>query len=349
MTMATMLENAPRIIIRQNGDHFDLESERSTMVSGFLKGKPLVFAKTLLTSLMGLCPVSHREAFEAACQGSTSNASGQRVAIEAMLESVRVFGVDWQRYASRIVISEDSLWQLGQLRQRLFDVLATQNEKDTERLFFDTQRFVRHFQLAYADLPDALLKAVEVFSSLSAMTESVLLKPDQLKQRKTLEWLLNQLEINPLFAIEPRLSGPRLVGSVARVKPILMQDEPLTIKLLVLCRWLELSRWAGMPSDDLGDFMPAVFDFDDGRKVAVVETVRGPLVHVVKTDGVLLADCHVIAPTEWVFQSNGIVIEQINEFVTQTTLKGKALHDALSLLVSLFDACTDVQVGETHA
>lgn len=351
MTMATMLENAPRVIIRYNGECFELESERSPMVSGFLKGKPLVFAKTLLTSLMGLCPVSHREIFEAACTGQTSLASGQRVAIEAMLESVRVFAVDWQRYVPQIVICEESLWELGQLRQRLFDALATQNVKDTERLFVDTQRFVRHFQITYSELPEALLKAVETFDVMPLLSETALLFSSQLKKPRTLAYLLKQLQADRFFAVKPRLDGARLVGSIARSKEGGFMAEPMTIKSFILARWMELTRWAMLPTGSLDAFVSEVFDFDGNWRVGVVETVRGPLIHAVKTDGVTLQDFHVIAPTEWAFQSDGVLIEQINGFVEHSTLEGQALLDAVSLLASLFDACTDVQVqwGEMHA
>lgn len=351
MTMATLLENAPRVLIRHNGKCFELDSERSPMVSGFLKRKPLVFAKTLLTSLMGLCPVSHREVFEAACIGQTSLACGQRVAIEAMLESVRVFAVDWQRNVPQCVIREEALWELGQLRQRLFDALASQNVKDTEHLFVDTQRFVRHFQITYSELLEALLKAVEMFEVMPPLSETTVLLSSQLKKPQTLVYLLEQLKADRFFAVAPRINGARLVGSMARSKANELLDEPLTMKTFILARWMELTRWAMLPSDSLGDFVPEVFDFDGDWRVGVVETVRGPLIHAVKTDGVVLQDFHVIAPTEWVFQSEGVLIERINDFVGRTSLEGQALVDAVSFLASLFDACTDVQVhwGEMHA
>jgi hypothetical protein len=151
MTVMMSFDSAPQVRISQTEQGFVLQNERNTMVSGFLKGKSVVFAQTLLTSLMGLCPVAHREAFEATVIGNASCQSSLRVATEAMLESVRVFCVDWQRFVPTVNIREETLQTLGQLRQRLFDVLANRNEMQTERLFVDTQRFVREFQITYAE------------------------------------------------------------------------------------------------------------------------------------------------------------------------------------------------------
>ena len=351
MTMATNIENAPRIMIGRRGGRFALASERSPMVSLFLNGKSLAFAKGLITHLMGLCPVSHCEALEAACCGQLLRVSGCRVAIEAMLESVRVFAVDWQRHVSQVAINEASLVELGQLRQRLYAALLTRSDNDTEQLFVDTQRFVRQFQITYLPLFDALLKATEPLEVLASVPSKVLLTPAQFKTKATLEQLLSQLRVDSFFAVTPRLDGVRLVGAVARAYDNGTLNQPVTMQSFVVQRWLELSRWATMPMDAAGDFAPNVFQLDQDWKVAVVETVRGPLMQAVKHDGVILEDYHVIAPTEWAFQSEGILVEKLNEFISKTALEGQALQEALNLLASLFDACTDVQVqmGEMHA
>ena len=350
MTVMSSLDSAPRVLIRQTGRGFVLQSERNTMVSGFLKGKPVVFAQTLLTSLMGLCPVAHREAFEAAVLGRSLSYASHRLAVEAMLESVRVFCVDWQRFVPDVTIREETLWDLGQLRQRLFDVLSTRSEKASEQLLVDTQRFVRDFQITYAGLLDALLKAVKNFSDLKPLEPSVPLSPSQYREKANLQRLNEALLLNDSFAVSPVMDGHRLLGPLARRNELLPKDD-LTVVSMVLVRWQELTDWSRSDRSFLGTFEPMVASLVDGWKVAVVETIRGTLMHAVKVKGNVLEDFHFIAPTEWVFQPEGVLIDKVNEFAAYTRLQGPALARAVELLVALFDACTDVQVisGEAHA
>ena len=350
MTVMSPLDSAPLVLIRQTDRGFVLQSERNTMVSGFLKGKPVVFAQTLLTSLMGLCPVAHREAFETATLGRCASQASLRLAVEAMLESVRVFCVDWQRFVPEVTVREETLWELGQLRQRLFDVLSTRNEKATERLFVDAQRFVRDFQITYAELLDALLKAVKIFSSLKAIEPRALLTPSQYREKRNLERLLEALQLDDHFAVSPEMDGHRVLGSLARRIALWPQDEKSVISL-VLARWQELTEWSRSDRLCLETFEPTVVSLDGGWQVAVVETVRGTLMHAVKVKAGVLEDFHFVAPTEWAFQSESVLIDKVNEFASHSRLQGQALAQAVALLVALFDACTDVQVisGEVHA
>lgn len=340
--------SVPRVIIRQTACGFVLRNERNTKLSAFLKGKPIVVGQTMLTSLMGLCPIAHREAFDTACYGRGSQMAGYRLVIEAMLETVRVYLVDWSRFVDES-INRDTLAELGHIRQRLFAVLTTQNEQDVNGLFVDTQRFVREFQITYARLQESLLKSIDVFDSIPSLDSEICLAPSCFNNEIMLGRLLDNLRRNSEFSIQPSLDGSRLLGAVARREDLM--EQPISLKTLLDSRWFELSRWSRVDFEPKVVFDPYVCSLDDGWSVATVETARGTLMQAVKVNGDNLEDFHVIAPTEWVFQPQGALVEMIDRFVDQTNLVGQELLKALNFLVALFDACTDVQVvlGDNNA
>ena len=351
MTDTTSFDSAPQVRISQTEEGFVLQNERNTMVSGFLKGKSVVFAQTLLTSLMGLCPVAHREAFDAAVFGRASDQSSLRIATEAMLESVRVFCVDWQRFVPTVSIREETLQVLGQLRQRLFDVLANRDEKQTERLFVDTQRFVRKFQITYAELLDALRNAVKPFAMLTPIKTTTLLTPSQWRAHGFVDEILQALVQNRDFAVCPTYQGCRLPGTFARASDAGFLRETLTPDAMILMRWQELTSWSREDRLVLSLFEPAVSSLNNGWRLATVETLRGTLLHAVRSNGAIVDDIHIVAPTEWAFQNQGPLLEAVNEFAIKSGLQGQSLSTEVRLLVALFDACTDVliTVGDTHA
>ena len=351
MTVTTSFDSAPQVCISQTEKGFVLRNERNTMVSGFLRGKSIVFAKTLLTSLMGLCPVAHREAFDAAVFGRASDQSSLRIATEAMLESVRVFCVDWQRFVPTVNIREETLQTLGQLRQRLFDVLANRDEKQTEQLFVDTQRFVREFQITYAELLDALRNAVKPFAMLTSIKTTTLLTPSQWRAHGFLDEILQALVQNRDFAVCPTCQGCRLPGTFARASDAGYLSETLTPDAMILLRWQELTSWSREDRLALSLFEPAVSSLNNGWRLATVETLRGTLLHAVRSNGAIVDDIHIVAPTEWAFQNQGPLLEAINEFAIKSGLQGQSLSTEVRLLVALFDACTDVIVtaGDTYA
>ncbi len=351
MTVTTSFDSAPQVCISQTEKGFVLRNERNTMVSGFLRGKSIVFAKTLLTSLMGLCPVAHREAFDAAVFGRASDQSSLRIATEAMLESVRVFCVDWQRFVPTVSIREETLQVLGQLRQRLFDVLSNRDEKQTERLFVDTQRFVRKFQITYAELLDALRNVVKPFAMLTPIKTTTLLTPSQWRAHGFLDEILQALVQNRDFAVCPTCQGCRLPGTFARASDAGYLSETLTPDAMTLMRWQELTSWSREDRLALSLFEPAVSSLNNGWRLATVETLRGTLLHAVRSNGAIVDDIHIVAPTEWAFQNQGPLLEAVNEFAIKSGLHGQSLSTEVRLLVALFDACTDVlvTVGDTHA
>jgi hypothetical protein len=75
------------------------------------------------------------------------------------------------------------------------------------------------------------------------------------------------------------------------------------------------------------------------------------LLHAVRCNGAIVDDIHIVAPTEWVFQNQGPLLNAVNEFAIKSGLHGQALLTEVRLLVALFDACTDVIVtaGDTYA
>ncbi len=351
MTYGASLSASPQITIRRTDAGFVLQSERSSCLSAFFKGKSIGTVQTLLTSLMGLCPVAHHEAFRVATTGVADCQSTSLLAVEAMLESVRVFCVDWQVYADDVHVHKGVLEELGLLRQRLFEVLPTREASAVQRLLRDTQDFVRRFQDEYPLLLSVLLRRSGVFSDLSGLSVNYLLSHEQLKESQTIRYCLSQLAYDRDFAVKPHVNGVRIVGALARNWQAPGMASHWKIASILVARWVELSVWSYSDEAIEKTFTPSVHVSIDGWQVGLTETVRGTLLHAVKVEGDILRDFHVIAPTEWVFQPKGLLMRLMDEFVANSRELDARKKDDLKYLVALFDACTDIKIllGEDDA
>lgn len=335
---------SPGILVRQSPTGFVLTSERTSRMSCLLRGRPQLLAKMILPNLLGLCPVAHAEAFEAACSGAPSPAASSRVASEAMLEAVRVFALQWRRFADCANVDAETLRTLGTLRQQLFVAVTSGSHDLAERVCDETKRFVRAFLYEHSKLFSALCDAAGRFDRLVSVDSRDCLPPTELLAQSVMDDLLEALLSDRDFAVRPKWRGGRILGSLARECDRGHVGPTFSMRDIVRVRWKELQEWSSESSSVPALFVPQVRLREDGWRVAAVETVRGTLMHAVKPQGRAIDDFHMIAPTEWVFQPGGAIVERLNELSGASGLQGKRLRDALEFLIVLFDPCTDVTI-----
>jgi Nickel-dependent hydrogenase len=72
--------------------------------------------------------------------------------------------------------------------------------------------------------------------------------------------------------------------------------------------------------------------------LAWTETARGLLVHWLRLDGARVADCRVLAPTDWNFHPRGLVAQALSQLPT-----GDEANDTTSWLIAAFDPCVAVE------
>lgn len=350
MTQGKTLADIPGIVIERGPSGFVLQSGRTVRLSALFRGKPMSFAQAVLPNVLGLCPVAHAEALAGAVLGQATKEAAQRVAIEAMLESVRVWCFEWKRFVDTVTVDEGLLHELGRLRQRLVVALSTRDPIATNLLYKDTQRFVQSFQAGCRDLfESALSKAKEWLQQVSVASRCCL-APSEFRDKDVLETLLAALQCDRNSAVCPRYRGMRLVGALARVAQAAEMPEEVALVTLLPARWNELSSWANA-EDAWTTFVPHVSEHEGNWRIVTLETARGTLLHAAQLSDGVLEDFHMIAPTEWAFQPEGLVVDCLNRFMDRTTLRGQSLEQALRMMVALFDACTDVRIvlGEEHA
>lgn len=158
--------------------------------------------------------------------------------------------------------------------------------------------------------------------------------------------LLPRLDAKKSLAEWPRLSAkfcrlpnwhgmPAGTGAIARRQ----QTDKGTTSLFSACwraRFDELTEWA---TDDapIGtggtvSAMPAAHGV--GR--SLVETARGLLMHEIVLDGERIADYLIVAPTEWNFHPQGVVVDQL---LGQEAGDRDALQQHVARTVAALDPC----------
>ena len=78
--------------------------------------------------------------------------------------------------------------------------------------------------------------------------------------------------------------------------------------------------------------------------VAMVETSRGLLTHVVQLHNNRVINYRIIAPTEWNFHSQGALAQALLSLVPSAQLKAQAM-----LVCQAFDPCVAFKVEVQHA
>ncbi len=110
--------------------------------------------------------------------------------------------------------------------------------------------------------------------------------------------------------------------------------------LRLTSRLVDLVRLALPDGDDLLDH--GSLSLGDGRAVAWTEMARGLLIHTVRLDqtaeGPVIADCRVLAPTEWNFHPEGAAAQAI----AALDIQDPSAPARAQALVAAFDPCVDV-------
>ena len=344
MTASVAFQNAPRVLLRQTNNGVSLQSERTAKLGLMLTGRPKAFARTVLPNLLGLCPVAHAEAFDAACSGQPVETAALRVASEAMLEAVRVFVLQWSRFGTRADSDPEALQSIGRLRQQLFAATASRSADESRRVLHETKRFVRAFRYEHEVTYRSVLDAARRFDGVVKVASKRCLSPSVFRRSPVLDGILDELLADRDFAVRPRWQGARVLGGLARECERSDKMSDFSMSDIVRVRWEELGAWASESDASVLPFVPHVRVRDDGWRLSAVETVRGTLLHAVRLQGEMLEGFHMVAPTEWVFQPEGEIVERLNTVCRRLDPPGNSLRDDLDFVVTLFDACTEVDI-----
>ena len=349
------------VIDKYAQDPVRLVNTRSTAIAQACVGQKPETARVILRSVLGLCPVAQAFALDAAValfgtpySSRTALARSKLVAVEAILETLRVLSLDLKSLVTRARVSDASLKTIGALRARLWQISGSA-PFDTEAaltLYEETEALAMLWLTREKKTISAIKTAYERFENLK-LDGDRLLFPDELKSETSLKFLYSQLTEDPGFALKPRLLGCRVPGALSRIRAYSESTEArseFTVKDLVNARFTELRRVAAGKNPHYG--IEAV-KLDKHTAVGIAETARGTLLHFVRLkDGVIDA-LHIVAPTEWSFQAGSPMLELMNNYANTKRSAPKSTESGLKLIAAAFDACTPLFVqwekGEHHA
>lgn len=338
-----------------------LVNTRSTAVARACLGQKPETARLILRSVLGLCPVAQAFALDAAVavfdnaySSRTALARSKLVAVEAILETLRVLSLDLKSLVSRARVSDESLKTIGALRARLWQ-LSGSSPFDTEAsltLYEKTEALAMLWLTREKKTISAIKTAYERFENFK-LTGDKLLFPEEIKSEASLNFFRSQLTNDADFALKPRLLGCRVPGALARVRS--RQKAPqarseFTVKDLVTARFTELhSVAAGNPPV----YGVEAIKLDKHTAVGIAETARGTLLQFVRVENGTIKEFHIVAPTEWSFQSDSPMLDLMNEYANTKRSAPKSTESGLKLIAAAFDACTPLFVqwekGEHHA
>lgn len=338
----------------------------SAAIAMALAGKTAPFAKSMLRSLLGLCPIAQSTAFDFAykaaffpCQLHCDTFSSMNhffeerqirnaqmlITVEAILETLRVLSLDFNAFVYHTKASAETLKTLGALKERLWTLSAKDNfGLAVDDLFDDTRAFATLWFMRETKAIGAITQAYDRFNSLPAISGDALLLPSEVQQPETLEVLMNALITNPDFALTPELHTPRITGAIARLRDrrdASLARESFNIKNLIQARLLELQHFV---AGELPLFDVHAYHHPKGFSLCLVETARGTLIHMLSLDKDEIKKLHIIAPTEWSFQNRGPMIEQMNLYACKHLNDDNAMESGLSMMATAFDACTRIDI-----
>lgn len=355
-------------INRANSDSpaIELINHRTRAIAMAVAGKTAPFAKSMLRSLLGLCPIAQSTAFDFAykaaffpCQLHCDTFSSMNhffeerqirnaqmlITVEAILETLRVISLDFNAFVYHTKASAETLKTLGALKERLWTLSAKDNfGLAVDDLFDDTRAFATLWFMRETKAIGAITQAYDRFNGLPAISGDALLLPSELQQPETLEVLMNALVTNPGFALTPELHTPRITGAIARLRDrrdASLARESFNIKNLIQARLLELQHFV---AGELPLFDVRAYHHPNGHSLCLVETARGTLIHMLSLDKDEVKKLHIIAPTEWSFQNRGPMIEQMNLYARKHINDDNAMESGLSMMATAFDACTRIDI-----
>ena len=352
------------VTIRIQFDHgqpaVELINARSQAIADMLKGQTLDRACLILRTLLGLCPVAQtialKYAYEAARAETTLGAvhieDEQFVTIEAVLETLRVFTQDLSGLIPATKTNPAILKTLGQLRTQLINLTAEPwSARDSISTLYDETRMLTILWFTQNKaLINTIKSAYQRFSNLGTFPTESLINAKMLLEPEVLAGVVNDLQTNASFALNPRINGQhRFTGALARNTQT-PNKESFTVSDIVNARLAELQSIA---AGHASPFTIHSVKIDDGMGLSLVETARGTLINFVRLDNnhERLAQVQIIAPTEWAFQKDSSLVTILERYCQQHEQMTQRTEKGLLLIASAFDACTRVNVswGKKHA
>lgn len=335
-----MSESSTEIRITLKGDSVHLESTRTNRLSSWLNRRDASDIIALMPSLFALCPAAHICAFTGAFETAESGLGMQSISIltriEAVLETIRFFSMDLRKSLGLGSADRSILTKLSEARVRLLASLQGQTDS---ALMSDTAHLARLWLATEVDLFKAILDRSKEIEQFTLPTEAVL-QNDELTNAATLSALSVTLRDCPQFALAPRLGGARVVGAVARRLPL--GKKLISPGEIFHARINEIAALISGKSSLLGNHK--TFFLGGKRAVSLVETARGVLMYFVERDRNTPVWVDWIAPTEWVFQPQGILTTLVQE-----AFQAGASREQIAFIAAAFDACAEVIVTKEQA
>lgn len=315
-----------------------------TLTSGRTGRFPSLFCRreasdilALIPSLFALCPAAHVCAFTSAFETADSGLEIQNISIlsriEAVLETIRFFSMDLRKALGLGPAAGELVRNLAAARARLLASLQGQSDSS---LMTDTAQLAKKWLAEESDLFKALSKKTRELRDFALPAEAVL-PTQELLDPTTLGALAVTLRDCPQYALRPRLGGPRVVGAVARRAR--HGKKLLTPEDIFNARINEIASLVSGKSSLVGSLKTVSLD---GKLAAsLVETARGVLVYFVLRSNNTPIWVDWIAPTEWVFQPDGLLTKLADD-----ARKAGASAEQIALIAAAFDACAEVVVSE---
>lgn len=341
----------------------DIRSSRPQLARKLMTGASPTQAAERAGMIFSLCGKAQRVACEAACEAALGVvpvvevhlARARRVLMELAQEHAWQFLLNWPRQTG----AEPDMASLLLLRQAAVEpeVFAASLSSLLQEVFLGQS--VAAFQCLDLSAFDAWCEQsatlpARLFSGVERQSESgrvPLLPPLQMLSESECLDLARQALLDEAFCSRPLWAGvPAETGAISR-----MQSQPLLNAWIeargrgagarLLARLLEL---AGLPHQmHAGSTVVQAYRLADKVGMAVVETSRGLLLHVVRLADGVVADYRIVAPTEWNFHPLGALAEALSTLVGQEA-DATAVARARLLCQSL-DPCVAFGVEVSHA
>lgn len=314
-----------------------LTSGRTNRFTALFSRKEASDILSLIPSLFALCPAAHVCAFTSAFETADSGIEIQNISIlsriEAVLETIRFFSMDLRKALQLSAADGSLVHDLAAARVRLLASLQGQSDSS---LMIDTSRLAKKWLAQESDLFKTLAKKTRGLRDFALPAEAVL-QTQELLDPTTLEALAVTLRDCPQFALRPRLGGPRIVGAVARGPR--RGKKLLTPEDIFNARINEIASLVSGKSSLVGSLKTVPL----GGKLAasLVETARGVLVYFVLRSNNTPIWVDWIAPTEWVFQPEGLLTKLADD-----AQKAGADPEQIALIAAAFDACAEVIISQ---
>lgn len=334
-----MTEAATEIRLTLGSKGVSLTSGRTNRLTALMCGREASDILALIPSLFALCPAAHVCAFTAAFETADSGIEVQNISIlsriEAVLETIRFFSMDLRKFLGLPAAENDLVHDLAAARLRLLASLQGQSDS---ALMIDTTRLAQKWLTSESSLFKTISKKTRELRDYVLPAEAIL-QTQELLDATTLSALAVTLRDCPQFALHPRLGGPRVVGAVSRYPK--HGKKLLTPEDIVSARINEIASLVSGKSSLVGSLRTVSL----GGKLAasLVETARGVLVYFVlrKNNTPVWVDW--IAPTEWVFQPDGLLTK-----LAEDARKAGATKEHIALIAAAFDACAEVVISEEN-